>query len=493
MGGLSHAQADAPACFIEKHRGALRVSSVDQAALGLGIAPGLTLADARARVPQLAAIESDHRADDAWLERIALFCDRYTPMVARDAPHGLILDITGCTHLFGGEQPMREDLVVRLSHKLSQVRTAIADTPQAARALARFGSGDAIALPGRQADAVSMLPVSALEAAADVTHALGRAGLKSIDDLARRPRPPLAARFGEGLIIRLARVLGEYNTGITPDRPLPPCSAERRFAEPLSRMDDVLETLKALTGQAAQCLERRGEGGRRFEAALYRADGAVSRLVIETAQPVRAPRIVMRLFGERIDTLSEPLDPGHGYDLIRLSVRVAAPLSTAQASLDGRENDDAHIDGLIDRLSTRFGRRAIEGFAPVRTHIPEHAAKSVPAGEAAGPAPWPSREAGARPRRPIHLFERPEPIEALAEIPDGPPLRFRWRRVMHDIARAEGPERIAPEWWRTDGDSPTRDYYCVENAKGHRFWVFREGLYHEAGQHPRWFLHGLFA
>lgn len=209
MSGLSHAQGEAPVCFIDKHCGALRIVNVDQAALGLGITPGLTLADARARIPDLAAIEVDYRADDAWLDLIALFCDRYTPMVARDAPHGLILDITGCTHLFGGEKPMRDDLVARLSHKLSQVRTAIADTPQAARALARFGAGDAIALPGRQAEAVAMLPVGALEAAAETTQALGRAGLKTIADLARRPRPPLAARFGECLVTRLARVLGD--------------------------------------------------------------------------------------------------------------------------------------------------------------------------------------------------------------------------------------------------------------------------------------------
>lgn len=452
------------------------------------------MADARARVPQLIAIETDRAADAAWLERIADVCDRYTPMVALDTPDGLTLDITGCAHLFGGEQALRDDLLSRLSSGLSGVRTAIANTPQAARALARFGSGNIIVAPGAQAEAVAPLPAAALEAGTETTIALRRAGLRTIGDLASRPRTPLAARFGKDMVAGLVRILGEENTAITPRRPLPPCSAERCFAEPVTQMEAILATLDALAHRIAQSLETRGEGGRRFEATLFRVDGMVSRLGVDTAHPTRTPKTVLRLIRERIDMLSDPLDPGYGYDLIRLSVTATAPFEMPQHSLDGRAVDDDDVNALIDRLSTRFGPQAVRQFAPVQTHSPENAVRSVPAAQTSANAQqyW-SPAIDERPLRPIHLFERPEPIEALAEIPDGPPLRFRWRRCVHEIARAEGPERIAAEWWRTEALGPTRDYYCVENLKGHRFWVFRKGLYQETGHHPRWFLHGLFA
>lgn len=472
----------------------MRIVSVNRAALALGLSHGLTLADARARAPQLLAVDTDARADTQWLERIADFCDRYTPMVALDAPHGLVLDIAGCAHLFGGEEALRDDLGSRLSPQLSRICTAIASTPQAARALARFGGEDVVVTPGMEARAVAPLPVAALEAGEETTTALRRAGLKTVGDVASRPRPPLAARFGSGLVARLARLLGEENTGMTPRRPLPPCSVERRFAEPVSRIEDALAALEALAGQAETALERRGEGGRCFEASLFRSDGAVSRLTVETAAAVRAPPTVMRLFGERIDTLHDPLDPGHGYDLIRLSVTETAPFAAVQQGLDGNELADADITALVDRLGTRFGRHAVVRFVPVHSHIPERATQAVPAGQApARETGWPSFAADARPRRPVHLFERPEPVEAVAEIPDGPPLKFRWRRVLHEVARAEGPERIAPQWWEPDTHSPTRDYYCVESSKGHRFWIFRDGLYHEMEGQPRWFVHGLFA
>jgi protein ImuB len=490
----SHARSDAPLCFTEKQNNALRVVRVDQKAMGMGLTPGLTLADARARVPQLAAVEMDHAADMAWLERIADFCDRYTPMTALDAPDGLVLDITGCAHLFGGERALLDDLVARLSHGATQVCAALAGTPQAARALARFGPSHVIVAPGGEAKAVASLPVAALEAGVEATTALLRAGLKTVGDLACRPHKPLVARFGAALVARLVRLQGGENTAITPRRPVPVCSAERRFAEPLTQTGDALATLEALAGHTAHSLEKRGQGGRRFDAALFRTDGTVSRLTIETAQPVRAPETVMRLFRERIDILSDPLDPGYGYDLIRLSVPVSAQLENTQHSLDGRQIEGDDISALIDRLSTRFGRQAVMQFVPAETHIPENAVRAMPAGQpVAHAAQWQAAPADARPMRPVHLFERAQPIEALAEIPDGPPLKFRWRRVLHEIVRAEGPERIAAEWWRGDDGSRTRDYYCVEDSHGHRFWVFRDGLYEELPHHPRWFMHGLFA
>ncbi len=491
----SPAPAEAALCFTEKQNNALRLVRLSRPALDRGLTAGLTLADARARVPELLAVEMDQAADAAFLARIADFCERYTPMTALDAPDGLMLDITGSAHLFGGEAGLRRDLLNFLSlGGVSEPRTAIAGTPQAARALARFGHAHVIIRPGREAAAVAPLPVAALEAGAETATALIRAGLKTVGDLGARPQKPLAARFGGGLLTRLRRLKGQENTSITPRRPAPLCSAERRFAEPIARIDDVLATLEALAGHTAESLEKRGQGGRLFEAALFRSDGMLRRLQVETAKPLCAPGDVLRLFRERIDTLRDPLDPGFGYDLIRLTVPRAEAFGSHQTSLDGRAADDGDAAALIGRLSTRFGRNAVTQFVPADTHIPERAVRAIPAVEAAAlPIAW-SRPAGAaRPRRPVHLFERPQPIEAMAEIPDGPPLKFRWRRVLHEVARAEGPERIAPEWWREGEGGETRDYYCVENARGHRFWVFRAGVDDAAPYLSRWFIHGLFA
>ncbi|MEO1198284.1 MAG: DNA polymerase Y family protein [Pseudomonadota bacterium] len=487
-------QDETPLCFIEKHNSALRVTAINRAAVALGLMPDLTLADARARVPHLKAVEMDRTADADWLGWIANGCDRYTPMVDMVAPDMIRLDITGCAHLFGGEAALRDDLIARLSRIASATRSCIAGTPQAARALARFGVGHTIVPTGADVDAVAPLRVAALEAGQETSQALIRAGLKTIGDLAARPRTPLAARFGSGLTTQLARLLGEENIGITPRRITPSCTAERRFAEPVADVETALGTLQGLAVQIAGSLERRGEGGRAFEASFFRTDGAVARLWVDTAKPVRAPETVLRLFRERIDTLHDPLDPGFGYDLIRLAVMASGPFETVQHSLDGREVADDDVAALIDRLTTRLGRDAVIRFVPIESHIPERSVRAVPAGQSPQEtSTWDTAFPDEAPSRPLLMFDRPQPIEAVAEIPDGPPLKFRWRRVLHDVARAEGPERIAPEWWRKDESCPTRDYFRVEDAQGRRFWVFRDGLYHEEDRAPRWFLHGLFA
>jgi len=493
------APAERPLAFVEKIQGALRLVAVDRHAAALGLAPGLTLADARARVPALAVADADPAADARLLERLAEDCDRWTPLVALDAPDGLTLDITGCAHLFGGEAALAAAVVARIAGQGFAVRAAAAATPDQARALARHARRppQGGASPEEEAAAALALPVAALGVAAETVTALARAGLKTLGDLAVRPSGPLAARFGEGLLARLRRTLGREDVRITPRRPPPACLAERRFAEPIVRAADIEAVIADLAGRVGARLAERGEGGRLFEASFFRVDGAVRRIAVETGRPVRDPATLVRLYRERLETLGDPLDAGFGFDLVRFGARLAEPAAPLQASLDGGLAGETEVSDLIDRLVARFGRDRVLRFAVGDSHDPARADRLVPAVD--GPpaswsaASWPAAEAGEPPARPLHLFERPQPVEAIAEVPDGPPLRFRWRRVLHEVVKAEGPERIAAEWWRAAGPAPTRDYYRVEDAEGRRFWLSRAGLYGREAGEPRWFLHGLFA
>ncbi|MFN3670914.1 MAG: Y-family DNA polymerase [Bosea sp. (in: a-proteobacteria)] len=481
-----------PLALVETLRGALRLTACDSRALDLGLSPGLTLADARARIPGLVSAQADPDADARQLARLAAFCDRFTPLVALDPPHGLLLDITGCAHLFGGEEALLALIGKRLAAGAIMHRACIAGTPEAAHALARFTQGG-IVPPGRDEAVVRRLPIAALRLPAETALALSRAGLKSLADLAERPSAALSARFGEGLAARLRRTLGREDVRITPLRPPPDCVVERHFAEPLLSMDSLEEVVVRLIEEAARVLEQRGEGGRAFELSFFRSDGAVRRIRVETGRPSRDAAAVLRLYRERLDTLADPLDPGFGFDAVRLAVPVCEALNTHQPHLDGRAVEEDAVADLVDRLVARFGRDRVLRFVSQDTHDPRREAVSVPATLPPGSTQWPAPEPHDPPSRPLQLFDPPQPIETLAEVPDGPPLRFRWRRVLHEIARAEGPERIAPEWWRDGPAEPDRDYYRVEDAQGHRFWVFRAGLYEAEAAPPRWYLHGLFA
>ena len=348
-----------PFVLVEKIRGAMRLTAVDIAALRLGLVPGLTLADARARVPELAVFDADPSNDAALLDWLADACDRYSPSVAVDPPQSLIIDIAGC----GDEKKIVRDLKKRIARQGLTAAMARADTPDAAAALAQYG-----------VTKIHDLPVAALRVDAETHLAQRRAGLKKIGDLASRPRAPLAARFGTPLPHLLARLLGEQDVHIVPRRMPPPVVVETRFAEPIARTEDMLSTLESLAAEAGVALTESGVGGRCFEAALFRSDGHVARLTVETGAPTRDPATLDRLFSERIDALSDPLDPGFGYDLIRLAITVTEPLAPEQLRLEGGALTDTELALLLDRLGTRLGKGRVRKFAGADTHIPEQAA-----------------------------------------------------------------------------------------------------------------------
>lgn len=468
--------------------------AADEAAEALGIRRGQGLADARAMVPQLAVDEADPAGDAALLAAVADWADRYTPLVGLDPPDGLFLDIAGCAHLFGGEAALLADLLARLEAQGFAARAAIADTAGAASAVARFGRGGVVP-PGSQAEAILPLPLACLRLPGETVAALSRVGLKTVGAIAGQPRAPLAARFGALLLDRLDQALGRAGESITPRLPAPDLVAERRFAEPVSRLEDIEGAVVSLAASLCESLERRGVGARLVELALYRADGAVTRVEVGTARPLREPRTLVGLFAERLATQAGGgLDVGYGYDMVRLSVHLAAPLDPAQGDLSGDLARAADVDRLVDRLGARFGIAAVSRLLPQESHLPERTAALVPAATVAeralAYAEAPRPDAGEPPRFPVRLLGEPEPVETVAGVPDGPPLRFRWRRVLYEVVRAEGPERIAAEWWRRD--APTRDYFRVEDAEGRRFWLYRDGLWGREVDLPRWYLHGLF-
>lgn len=464
-------------------QGGLRLVAVDAAAAAQGLAPGMMLGDARSLVPHVHAAEADAAGDAAALDDLADWCTRYSPWAATDGADGICIDVSGVAHLFGGEATLIADLRARLARAGIVSEIAIADTAAAAWALARFGRGGVVP-PGGTAAAVSPLPSAALRLPADVAADLERLGLGTVADVARLPRGPLAARFGAGLLERLDRILGHSDGPISPRHPPAAWRTRMNFAEPVGRPEDVALTAERLLERLCVMLGEASLGARRLVLACYRVDGDVQRVVVGTSRPVRAPVRLMRLFRDKLGGI----DPGFGIETMLLEAGVAEALPASQADFAGSKDavgDD--LAALVDRLQNRLGPAQVVQLAPCDSHEPVRVVTVIPALSRAFADEWPVSGP-----RPVRLLPSPEPIEATAPVPDDPPVRFRWRRVDHRVVRADGPERIAPEWWREDRARRSRDYYRIEDEAGRRFWVYRDGAY-RPGQPPRWYLHGLFA
>jgi protein ImuB len=483
---------DLPLVVVAKIDNTLQLTAVDERAAKDGLHPSLPLADARARVPALDVVEADDTADTTLLEAIADWCDRFTPLVAVNEPYGLLLDISGCAHLFGGEAKMLQTICDFLRNQEITVQAAIAGTTIAANALAKGASGSIVG-NGSEREAVSSLPISVLHIGDKAEYALKRAGLKTIGEVANRSSSELTARFGVAFTFLLEQALGYNGQPIRPRRALPDYVAERRFAEPVATAEVIGKIISSLASTLEALLEERGQGARRFEASFFRTDGAVRHIALDTGRPLRAAAAISSYYAERLEVLADPIDPGFGFDLIRLSALATEKLEYSVAAFETSQ-EEQEIAGLIDRLSARFGANRVTRFLSVDTHIPEYAAAFCPAQRGASVSAWPQmRLKQETPRRPLHMLVPPEEIQnALADIPDGPPKRFVWRRASHQVVKSEGPERIAMEWWR-DARAKTRDYFQVEDEKGRRFWLYRDGLYNRETNEPRWFMHGLFA
>jgi protein ImuB len=529
----------APLAAVAKVNNAERLVCVDAEAARLGLTVGLSLADARARHPNLVAVEAQPMEEARLIERLCDWCSRFTPLAALDGRDGLMLDISGVAHLFGGEEALIEDCRARLAAQGFTVTAGVGGNPRAASALARFSRVKIAPDPLSDKAFAKLfhdLPLAALGLDDKTVADLARAGLRRIGDIALRPRAPIAARFGPMPIARLDALKGLERSSIAPRFRPPDFCAERRFASPVQTFQAIEATLCKLADDLVVMLERQAKGARRIELELYRVDGDVRRIRVGASRPLNEARAIVRLIAERLASRDEePIDAGYGVDLMRLACLAAEPLAPSQAELErAHEAERARaLAELLDRLSARLGARAVTRRELIEAHLPEQAEAAAPAtlGQArtrgenrhceersdeaiqenqgrpsiSGSLRYsPSERTGVfrrpmarddgsncAPARPLRLFVRPEPIEALAEVPDGPPLRFRWRRVLHDIAAIEGPERIAAPWWRRAG-GPTRDYFRAEDSQGRRFWLYREGLWGRETAQAKWFVHGVF-
>jgi protein ImuB len=467
------------------------VVAVNRAARAAGVRPGVSAADAQATAPDLRLVPADPAADRALLARLADWCVRYTPWTAVDdwvedgKGGGLWLDISGCAHLFGGEDALLADLTARLGRCGFTARAAVADTPGAAWAWARFGAVDRRCLaPGGQRPDLAGLSVAALRLLPATAAGLVQLGLRRIGELAGVPRAALAARFGPIVGQRVDQALGDVDEPISPRRPPPVHQVQLAFAEPVARPEDIAAAARHLLDRLAVDLERQRVGVRRLALAAFRLDASVQCLAVGTSAACRDPAHLARLLALPL----AGLDAGFGIERIHLAAVEVGPMEAAQIGLvfSANRQDPAEARRrLFDSLGNRLGFERILRFAPRSSHLPERAVRRV---DVSTPLSLPEREGG--PRRPLRLFRRPEAVEAMAPVPDAPPLLFRWRRQTHRVAHAAGPERLSAEWWRAP--AADRDYYCVEDQSGRRFWLYREGHYGDSAP-PRWFVHGIFA
>jgi protein ImuB len=496
LGGVDRA---APLAAVAKVDNAQRLVCVDAQAARLGLSLGLSLPDARARFPALVTVEAEPAEEAQLLTRLCDWCSRYTPLAALDGRDGLVLDVSGVAHLFEGEAALIEDCRARLSAQGITVAIGAASNPRAAWALARFSRVRTAPDPLSEKAFVKLfhdLPLAALGLDEKIIADMARAGLRRIGDIALRPRAPITARFGSIPMARLDALKGLERSSIAPRFRPPDFCAERQFASPIQTVEAIEVQLRKLADDLVVLLERQAKGARRIELSLYRVDGAMRRIRIGASRPLNEARAIVRLIAERLASPNEDaIDAGYGVDLMRLACLTAEPLAPSEAELErAHEAERARsLAELLDRLSARLGARAVTRRELIDAHLPEQAEAVAPAmlGQARVRGEEPEARIAGAPARPLRLFARPELIETLAEVPDGPPLRFRWRRVLHDVTAIEGPERIAAPWWRHAG-APTRDYFRAEDSEGRRFWLYREGLWGRETMRPKWFVHGLF-
>ncbi len=462
--------------------GRMIITAVNPHAHQQGIVVGMVLADAQAVVPSLKYFDDIPGLPQKLLRSIARWCIRFSPIAAIDLPDGIIIDATGCTHLWNGEQSYLDSIARRLKQIGYNVNTAMADTIGKAWAMAHFGDQSLIINCHDELTAFLFLPVAGLRLEAETIKRLDKLGLRQIRDILSMPRSVLRRRFGNHLLMRLDQALGQQEEVIHTVHPIDPYSERLPCLEPIVTATGIEIALKKLLELLCKRLQQEGKGVRKVIFKGYRVDGNIQEIDIGTNCASSNLHHLFKLFEIKISSI----EPALGIELFTLEAPKVEDIYSTQEKFwnkaSGLENPE--LIKLLDRVSNKIGANNIHRFLPVEHHWPERSVKVAGSFNEEMTTQWRTDN-----QRPIYLLQNPEPIGVTAPIPDYPPMLFRYQNKLHKVKKADGPERIEREWWIEEGQH--RDYYAVEDEEGRRYWLFRSG--HYSDKNYQWFIHGFFA
>ncbi|MCQ6958294.1 Y-family DNA polymerase [Mucilaginibacter aquariorum] len=469
--------------FAEPDHGRMLIMAVTDAARKYGVTEGMTVADARVIAPDLHVFDGKAGRNLKLLTALAEWFLRYTPLVQLDPPDGLLLDITGCTHLKGGEKAYLQEIVARLKAIGYDVRPAIADTIGAAWGVARCATSGLIVPVGEHRNALMPLPPSALRLAMDQLMKLRNLGMHQISSFIYMPNSVLRRRFGKNMVLRLHQALGQEVEYLFPIKEPVPYSERLECLEAIRTRPAIEIALNNLLERLCKRLYGEGLGLRSATLTWYRIDGKNGKITIGTNHASNRVQHLFKLFFNHLDTVA----PGLGIELFTLDANKTEPISDKQSELWSAKGgvDSTEVAELLDRVAGRIGTAHINRYLPGEHYWPERTPQANADIKKAPESEWRTDKP-----RPMQILDKPEPIEAMALTPDYPPKLFIWKGEQHVIVGADGPERIEREWWLEPGEH--RDYYVAEDEAGRRYWLFRSGHYNaENNQH--WYLHGFFA
>jgi len=462
--------------------GRMVITATNAIAEAQGITAGMALADARAIIPDLQVQDDKPDLVNRLLKRLAEWCIRFTPLVGVNHPDGILLDATGCSHLWGGDEPYIHAIIKKISERGYDVTASMADTIGAAWASARFGKHSMVIANGMHIQAMMNLPPEALRLEQDVADKLHKLGLHQIRQFINMPRASLRKRFGQHFMMRLDMALGQEIETFDPVQPIEPYQERLPAPEPIVTRNGIEIALHELLTKLCMRLQHEQKGIRTALFKAHRVDGKMEQIAIETSQPSHHIQHLFKLFEIKLSKI----EPALGIELFVLeSPKVEDHYPQQEKMWEGAKGlNDTRLYELIDKLSVRIGMRAILRYVPDEHYWPERSFKPAQNYHEHVTCSW-----RADKLRPLQLLKTPEQIEVAAPIPDYPPMLFIYKGKIHNIVKADGPERIEQEWWIQQGQH--RDYYRVEDETGCRYWLFRLGHYHDKTY--KWFIHGFFA
>lgn len=476
---------DKPFAFVAPDHGRIMITAVNPSAHQQGVKVSMRSADAKAICPNLETVEDKPGRSLKLLKGLGEWCIRYSPIVMIDefSKDGLFMDISGCAHLWGGEEKYLKEVVGRLRSKGYTARVAIADTLGAAWAISHYGVAGSEITTGKHTEVLSPLPPEALRLSKDTLSKLRKLGFYHIEAFIAMPRSVLRRRFGEDFLTRLGQALG------TVKEVLKPLNEPLFFQEKLTCLDPIKTrqgieiALERLLEQLCRSLHKKGKGLRTGILTCHRLDSKLVQINIGTNVASNNAAHLFKLFQLKI----EKIRPGLGIELFVLEAVKVDSVNEAQEILwtENRSVDNQIVINLLDRITSKVGVGVIHRYLPAEHFWPERSFKKSLTFNEKSTSEWRINQP-----RPIELLEKPESIEVMSIIPDFPPRFFIYEGVRHIIVKADGPERIEQEWWIESGYH--RDYYRVEDEEGQRYWLFRSGHYgSESG--VKWFIHGFFA